>query len=142
MKEYKGLHKVTIDSKGRLSLPAPFRRAIKPDGSSYFEVVNAFRLPEQKFLFAASPVNLSEAIDGLPGSGLGDAFAFAHDFQPDNDGRFVMPIAFRSEVFQGEQELVFVGTGKKFEIWGAQSFEAEDKTRFEAAVDGLNAALS
>lgn len=142
LKEYRGLYKAKLDSKGRVSVPSHFRSVVNSEGSKSFqETISFFQLPENNQLFATSPENLRYAVDKLKGSELSDSFAFAHDIIPDDGGRILLPIEWRRASFSQETELIFIGVGRKFEVWGAKAFEDSDKSRFEQAVRGVYAAL-
>jgi MraZ protein len=128
-----------LDSKGRVSLPAPFRAVLEADG---YPGVFLHPALEQPAIEAGGHRLLSE-IDGLIGRFspyseerdlLSSAlYGQAETLKPDPEGRIVLPERFKAHARIGS-ELVFVGLGEKFRIWAPSEFgvhlqEATSKLR-------------
>jgi MraZ protein len=118
------------DGKGRLSIPAPFRSALRGDG----EGAGLILRPSHKYdciegWAAADFAQLSGAMQGLDlFSDDGDdmahlIFGEAMACEPDRDGRIVLPEAMASKARLGES-VAFVGLNLRFEIWDPQGLQA------------------
>jgi MraZ protein len=118
-----------LDSKGRVSLPAPFRAVLEADGYPGVFLHPALEQPA----IEAGGHQLLATIDGLiarfsPYSEARDLLATAlygqaETLKPDPEGRIVLPERFKAHAGIGS-ELVFVGLGEKFRIWSPQRFTA------------------
>lgn len=123
-----------VDRKGRVSVPAPFRAALA--GQAYPGIV-LFRSSTQSCLegFAFSTMEelgrrldhfdlFSSAQDDLATAIFGEAMQLPFDAE----GRIVIPESLIAHAAIDEQ-AVFVGLGRKFQIWNLAAFE---KRREEA----------
>jgi MraZ protein len=118
-----------IDSKGRVSVPAPFRAILERDG--YAGGIYCYPSLDAPALDAGGQ-SLAQNIDGLL-DGLPDysnerdelSVALYGDVQIlslDQDGRIVLPEALRAHA--GLATLVtFVGLGQKFQMWEPARFQ-------------------
>ncbi|MEO1198950.1 MAG: division/cell wall cluster transcriptional repressor MraZ [Pseudomonadota bacterium] len=128
-----------IDSKGRVSVPAPFRAILARDGTEGVYVYPALgvealdgggnRLMDEinRLLDALPPY--SEERDQLSTALLGDC----EQLKLDGEGRIVLSDTLKAHAGIGG-DLVFVGVGHKFQIWEPERFaahqaEARDKAR-------------
>lgn len=117
-----------VDKKGRVSVPASFRTAV---GSSHFQGIAVYKHPEipclegadVSFLETLSDVLYEEygAFDIDPLSVattiLGDAAQLAFD----SEGRVLLPAGMKT--FTGiSEQAVFIGLGRKFQIWAPDRF--------------------
>lgn len=129
-----------LDSKGRVSVPAPFRAVLAKDGH---EGLFVYRALDQPALDCGGH-GLLKQIDGLlarfdPYSEAYDSFATAllaesEILRIDPEGRIALPE--RLKVHAGIADTVmFVGKQSKFQIWEPERFRAhseEAKTRLRA----------
>jgi MraZ protein len=103
-----------IDTKGRVSVPAPFRAVLERDGY-------------------AGGQSLAQKIDGLL-AGLPDysderdelsvaLYGEVQILSIDQDGRIVLPEALRAHAGIATH-ITFVGLGHKFQMWEPSRFEA------------------
>lgn len=121
-----------VDAKGRSSIPALFRSVLEAekDESQQLAVIiypsvinNCIEACSLK-----SFVQISSMIDEMdPFSEEADAFAAcvlgeATEVTIDSDGRIILPSAFRKK-YKISGNAVFVGKGKRFEIWNSKDFE-------------------
>jgi len=134
MSQFIGTHLSKLDAKGRVSVPALFRGALKrPEGNfglvflpsasdPCIEVwpAPAFEALEQR-LDRMDP--FSQAYSDLATALYGEAFRA----EPDSEGRVVLPAAFVGYA-NLQAAVAFVGKGRIFEIWepaaGAKHLEA------------------
>jgi MraZ protein len=118
-----------FDTKGRISIPAPFRQVLAKDG---FEGVYAYQALDAPALDCGGAKLLAE-IDSLlatmpPFSSARDAFATAllgtsEILRMDAEGRVSLDERLKSSLGL-EEEAVFVGQGHKFQIWEPSRFSA------------------
>jgi transcriptional regulator MraZ len=117
-----------IDSKGRVSVPAPFRAVLERD--AYIGGIYCYPSLDAPALDAGGE-RLAQKIDGLL-SGLPDysderdelSVALYGDVQVisvDGDGRIVLPPDLRAHAGI-EGRVTFVGLGEKFQIWRPEEF--------------------
>ncbi len=127
-----------MDSKGRVSLPAAFRAAIKEgggdlDGSYLFTLVYSDR--------GAGPCVEGYSQDGI--DHIYEQFQDLDEFDPareeledmfgtqareitaEGNGRFVMPEEAREQMECAEGEIVFVGRVTRFQVWEKSTYEAQ-----------------
>jgi MraZ protein len=137
MVQFLGTHQNKLDTKGRVSVPAPFRAALKARDeangthlvlrpSHQHPCIEAW--PSAEFEALAAPLNrldiFSQAHDDLAASLYSDAFAV----EADKEGRIVLPDSLVNYAGLGET-VVFMGLGRIFQIWEP---EAADRRRSEA----------
>lgn len=117
-----------VDRKGRVSVPAPFRNAIK--GQSFNGIV-AFRSYREAAIEACAidrMERLSESIDALDQFSeeqddfASTIFADAHQLPIDGDGRIILPEQL-TEHASITDAAAFVGRGATFQIWNPEAFE-------------------
>lgn len=125
MSRFLGTHPNRLDSKGRVSIPAPFRtalRALSPDGAASLVLRPSHNhpciegWPTAMFEALAAPLDqmdvFSEAHDDLSAA----LYADAYPLEADKEGRVVVPEALLAHA--GIQDvLAFVGVGGRFQIW-------------------------
>ena len=124
MTQFLGTHKNRLDAKGRVSIPAPFRALLKPDGASTAPLVLRPShkhaciegWPPSAFQALARPLDemetFSEAHDDLATAIYADAWPV----EADKDGRIVLPDDLIGHA--GLSDAVeFLGKGSIFEIW-------------------------
>jgi MraZ protein len=136
MQRFLGRHAKRIDSKGRVSIPAPFRAILVADAFEGLFCVRSLFHPAVD----AGGKALIDAIDTAIGGY--DAFSPDHldlattllgagdTLTIDGEGRIVVPDWIRETTGIGD-EIVFVGIGTRFQIWAPDVF-----TRREAEARG------
>ncbi len=138
MTQFLGTHQNRLDAKGRVSVPAAFRTALRgTDGiaalvlrpSHKHPCIEAW--PPSAFQALAAPVDqldtFSDAQDDLATSLYSDATPV----EADREGRIVLPDALKAHA--GLQDaVVFMGMGRIFTIWepaAAEQRRAEARER-------------
>lgn len=125
MSHFLGTHQNRLDSKGRVSVPAPFRNSLRAVSESAtpslvlrpshkHPCIEAW--PTHVFQTLAGPLErldlFSEAHDDLAAA----LYADAYPVEADKEGRIVLP-----EVLVGHagvtDAVVFMGLGQTFQIW-------------------------
>ena len=121
-----------IDSKGRVSVPAPFRAVLERDTYRSGAIGGIYCYPSLDApALDAGGERLAQKIDGLL-AGLPDysderdelSVALYGDVQVltiDGDGRIVLPRELRDHAGI-EARVTFVGLGEKFQIWHPEQF--------------------
>ncbi len=130
MSQFLGTHQNRLDAKGRVSVPAAFRAALKSqDGSSAlilrpshkYACIEAW--PGAVFEALAQPLEgldlFSEAHDDMAAA----LYADAYPTETDKDGRILVPDALVEHAGLSDS-VVFIGMGRIFHIWQPQAAEA------------------
>jgi MraZ protein len=117
-----------IDRKGRVSVPAPFRQILATKGS---DSVVLYPHPKHPAIegsgmdwlddFAARLDLMAEYDEDR--DALAAVFSQVVQIAPDTEGRIVLPESLTRHASIGES-AIFVGNGKKFEIWDPDRFAA------------------
>ena len=143
-RRFRGQFHQKVDAKGRVSIPALFRRVIEAcdpdwtDGQRPNLVIH-FGPRTQPFLTGytiEAMDDIDRRIDALPrGSQARRVLELTVQGQSlptqlDEDGRVVLPQRLRERLGL-EGEAVFIAAGDSFQIWKPESFEAEE-ARIEA----------
>lgn len=132
MPAFSGKHYYTVDEKGRLMIPAPFREILSTQYSSRLYITNAaFERCLHIYPFEEW-VKLEEKVRGLPKMleevrfFMRRVVASAHECSFDKQGRLLIPAAHREDAgIKGD--VVIVGQIDKIEIW--------DRTEWDGVVD-------
>lgn len=113
-----------VDPKGRVSVPAPFREALRDLNSPSVVVFASYRLPCLEGWSLKGMEELSESVESLDLFSeqkdilTASLFADARALPIDSDGRIILPTdlaAFAGIDIPGK--AAFVGQGKTFQIW-------------------------
>jgi MraZ protein len=139
MTQFLGTHTNRLDAKGRVSIPAPFRAALRPDGGGPAALVLRPShkhpciegWPEAVFHALAKPLDaldiFSEAHDDLAAA----LYADAYPLEADREGRIILPESLVEHAGLSDT-VVFMGLGKTFQIWepaAAERRRAEARER-------------
>lgn len=136
-RRFRGEYTFKVDAKGRVSIPALFRRVLEAGDPDYTEglrpqLVIVYGPPDQPYLEAytiAEIEKLEAKIEKLPNSPLKrrlvrDITSRSHHTEVDPDGRLVLPLRHREKIGL-EKEAFFVGTSGTFQIWNPETYEAQ-----------------
>jgi MraZ protein len=136
MTHFLGTHQNRLDAKGRVSIPAPFRAALRDGAEATSAIVlrPSFKhpcveaWPAAEFQALAAPLNrldlFSEEHDDLASTLYAEAFPA----DIDKEGRIVLPDVLIAHASLRDA-VVFMGLGRIFQIWEPQ---AADRRRAEA----------
>lgn len=133
---FRGRFEYTIDPKGRVNIPAPFRDNLKESGQETFFLTN---FSNCLFVFAADDwARIEERLSLVPTTDrkkngfvrffLGGAV----EVTPDKQGRILVPPTLRSYAAL-EKDVVILGMPNRFEIWSLARWQ-EEMVRFEKEV--------
>jgi MraZ protein len=130
MAMFRGIHQVSVDAKGRMSLPARLR----DDLAQYDDngvVVTIDPVSRCLLLYPLSEWELiQQKLDKLPtfqpqARRLQRLLVgHATDLEVDNAGRILLPAPLR-EFARLDKKLTILGQGKKLEIWSQEEWEAQ-----------------
>lgn len=134
-RRFRGEYTFKVDAKGRVSIPAAFRRVLESGDPAYtdglrpqFVIVYG---PASQTYLECYTINetqaLEDKINQLPNSPLKrrlvkEKITQSHDSEVDPDGRLVLPARLRDKIGLGK-EAVFQGTLTTFRIWSAEAYE-------------------
>jgi MraZ protein len=137
-----GTHQSSVDGKGRVSIPAPFRAALK--GAEAVFVWRSFRGP---YLEGGGPELLAKYQAALEAKGPFDAarddleyaiFAEARELKLDETGRCSLPEELRAHAGL-DGKAAFAGLADRFEIWAPEALEARAAAARAKALDARKA---
>ena len=135
---FRGEFEQKVDGKGRVSIPATFRRVLELGDPSWSEgkranFVVVYGLETQCWLECYTLAAIQEIEDRLDllqeGTEEYDDLIFKFnsyvlEMQIDEDGRIVLPQKLRERLdLDGEEKALFISKGKHFEVWKQDKFE-------------------
>lgn len=121
-----GQYTHSLDSKGRLIVPARFRDEI--DGSVYLTQgfdQNLRMLPEMTFETIYQRVTSMSTTDPVARQLRRLIFSSAQKVDLDNNGRILIPNYLR-EVASLGSEAIIIGVGESIEIWSPEAWEQQN----------------
>ncbi len=149
-RRFRGESHHKVDSKGRVSIPALFRRVLEAEDPNWRdgdnpELVIVYGDDRRKYLECYTVNAIDEVdskIDALPRGSVqrqmlqrlfhGQSFPTAVD----ETGRLVLPAKLRQKIGLSD-EAFFIAAGDTFQIWNPATYEAEELTRTEAWLNEL-----
>lgn len=149
-RRFRGESQHKVDTKGRVSIPASFRRVIEAadpnwtDGLSP-ELVIVYGDHRRNYLECYTIEAIEEVdakIDALPRGSVqrkmlqrmfhGQSFPTSID----ETGRLVLPAKLRSKI-ELDKEAFFIAAGDTFQIWKPETYESEELAKTEEWLDEL-----
>lgn len=145
MKYFSGTYKNKIDSKGRVSLPAPFRNVLK-QGDALGSVTDfyIFHSPQHDALEAGGSAFMEIVNNGI--AEHHEMFSKEEDIllyimrsaklvSCDITGRFVLPSDL-ANIAGIDHMAIFTGSGRRFQIWSPEQFShraAQEREKFNTS---------
>lgn len=128
-----------LDAKGRVSIPAPYRQILIAQGTEGLHCTGALdeiavdcfgkaMIAAQEALYAGRDAFLDRDYDALAQMLHGEA----HVLGWDEEGRVRLPDQL-IEFAKLEERVLFVGLGRKFQMWDPDRFEPIRRMRMERA---------
>jgi len=148
---FTGEHTQKVDGKGRMSVPADFRRVLEagdpdwtPGLSPRMYLLYGDHLKNELHAYTVAEFTaLTDQINAMP-RGHPNKKRLSHLYigqsiklDVDKDGRTVMPIKQRQKLGVSEGELYFRGVGDHFEIWKAETFHEEVGAQMQDWLDEM-----
>lgn len=139
-----GTHFQTVDPKGRIVLPARFKRLLTPADQETM-VLTLGKEPCLLLYPLSEWTRLAETLDGLPKSETKrDAIRTISDFttelELDASGRITIPREFLERV-EIDREVAVVGSLRYLELWSRSAYEQGREPRRQASSSILDQIL-
>ncbi len=149
-RRFRGESHHKVDTKGRVSIPASFRRVLESSDPNWQpgdnpELVIVYGDHRRKYLECYTMEAIDEVdakIDALPRGSVqrkmlqrmfhGQSFPT----NVDETGRLVLPVKLRNKI-DLEGEAFFIAAGDTFQIWKPETYEAEELATTEEWLDDL-----
>ena len=149
-RRFRGESQHKVDTKGRVSIPASFRRVLEVGDPNWQnggtpELVIVYGDSRRSYLECYTMQAIEEVddkIDALPRGSMerkmlqrlfhGQSFPTSVD----ETGRLVLPAKLRNKI-DLENEAFFIAAGDTFQIWKPETYETEEKAREEEWLDDL-----
>lgn len=150
VRRFRGESHHKVDSKGRVSIPASFRRVLEASDPNWTDGLN----PELVIVYGdhrrnyleCYTIEAIEEVDGkiarLPRGSMERKMlqrlfhGQSYPTNVDETGRLVLPAKLRDKIkLQGE--AFFIAAGDTFQIWNPETYEAEELSRTEEWLENL-----
>ena len=123
---FRGLNKISLDAKGRISIPTKYRSELSKYGSN--ELVCTIDIDQCLLLYPKKIwLKIEKTIMALPSLDKSSRMlqrlmvGHASELALDSNNRILVPIELRE--FSGiKKSAVFIGQGQRFEIWNYKSW--------------------
>ena len=139
-----------VDGKGRVSIPASFRRVLEAGDPGFTdglnpELVIVYGDKRRKYLecYTVEAIEeVDEKIEALPRGSVERKMlqrlfnGQSHATSVDETGRLVLPAKLREKIGLSN-EAFFIGAGDTFQIWDPETFEAEEQAATDEWLDEL-----
>ena len=149
-RRFRGESQHKVDAKGRVSIPALFRRVLEAGDPNWTdglnpELVIVYGDHRRKFLECYTMAAIDEVdakIAALPRGGMERKMlermfhGQSYPTSVDETGRIVLPAKLRAKI-EIDDEAFFIAAGDTFQIWKPETYETEELSRAEAWLDGL-----
>ncbi|WP_146587506.1 division/cell wall cluster transcriptional repressor MraZ [Puniceibacterium confluentis] len=149
-RRFRGESQHKVDGKGRVSIPASFRRVLEASDPNWSEganpeVVIVYGDHRRKYLECYTMQAIDEVddkIDALPRGSMERQLlqrmfhGQSHPTNVDETGRLVLPAKLRQKIGL-EGEAFFIASGDTFQIWNPETYETEEVAKTEAFLDDL-----
>ena len=141
---FTGTFRVRVDEKGRLAIPAAFRKQL-PEGSFVsigLDEVLAIYPPD---LWASMAESLLSPLPSADQRALSRTlYSLSEAFEPDGQGRIILrPEQRKLAKIDSPSSVVVIGSGSRVEIWQEarwDSYSADAQGRFTESADRVNSA--
>ena len=136
---FQGTSLLSLDQKGRLSMPARHRQAL---AVSCAGKVTVTRHPDGCLVLYPAPVweEKRRALAKLPYSArafVRYVLGSAVDLEPDRAGRILIPSELR-QMCGLDREIALIGMGEHFELWDRSTLEAREREALAAELDAAD----
>jgi MraZ protein len=147
-RRFRGEFHQKVDPKGRVSIPATFRRVIEACDPDWTEgqrpnLVIVYGDHRRKFLecYTIEAIDdIDRRIDAMPRGTVERKMlerlfhGQSHPTQVDEDGRIVLPQKLREKIDLDETAF-FIASGDRFQMWKPETYASEEEARTEAWLD-------
>ena len=130
---FRGRFEYTIDDKGRVNIPSPFREQLQESGQQSFFITNfygcLYGYTEKEWYKVEEKLSHISSTDVVKNNFVRVFLGSAVEVVPDKQGRILIPSTLRNHA-KLEKDVVFLGLTKRFEIWSLARWQ-EEMTQFE-----------
>lgn len=140
-----GEYTFKVDSKGRMSIPADYRRELEQNDATWSEgqrqkITVVYGPAKQTYLECYTADDFRKVAQDIAAMPRGSmerrilerlVLGAAFQTEIDPDGRLVLPQKIREKIGL-ETEAKYIGGGETFQIWKPETFEIEDQARNDA----------
>jgi MraZ protein len=139
---FTGTYRVKVDDKGRLAIPASFRKQL-PEGSFVSVGMDGALVIYPPDLWAALAKELESPLPGPEKRAMSRAlYSLSEAFEPDGQGRIILrPEQRKLAEIGSPSSVVVIGSGSRVEIWQEarwDSYSADAQGRFTESADRVN----
>ncbi|MTH76447.1 division/cell wall cluster transcriptional repressor MraZ [Paracoccus aestuariivivens] len=154
---FRGSEEVKVDAKGRVSIPAKFRRVFESCDSDWEagkrpQLVIVFGTRDWKHLQLYTMQAMGEIDEQISQLPRGSAernlleniyYGHAEETEIDNDGRLVLPQKLRDKIGLTDSAF-FISAGESLKVWSPENYEAQESAledlvpNFEPGADPLS----
>jgi len=149
---FTGEHTQRVDKKGRMSIPAPYRRVLESGDPKWTDglsprvvIVYGQHLKSELHAYTVSEhAKIVSEIYAMPRERTTDKKRLAHlmitqsmELDVDKDGRVIMPLKLREKLKIEDGEIYFRGMGEHFEMWKQETFKATVEADIDSWLDDL-----
>ena len=127
MSTFKGQFRYTIDTKGRINIPAKFRKTISPDANETFVITRG--LEDCIYAYPLDEWNkIEEKLRQLSANQKDNRLfirmttSYASESQFDKQGRIAIPL-YLIDLAKIKKDILIIGTLNKLEIWNPETYE-------------------
>lgn len=149
-RRFRGESHHKVDAKGRVSIPALFRRVLEagdPDWTDGLrpQLVIVYGDHRRKYLECYTVEAIDEVDDQIADMPRGSMerrmlerlmHGQSYPTEVDGDGRLVLPQKLRDKIGL-EKEAFFIASGDTFQIWKPDTYQSEELAKTEAWLDDL-----
>lgn len=149
-RRFRGESQHKVDTKGRVSIPASFRRVLEASDPNWEsgetpELVIVYGDHRRSYLECYTMAAIDEVdakIDALPRGSMQrkmlQALFHGQSFPTtvDETGRLVLPAKLRGKI-DLDKEAFFIGMGDTFQIWNPETYDTQERAKQEAWLDEL-----
>ena len=151
-RRFRGESTHKVDAKGRVSIPALFRRVLEAGDPDWHEglrpqLVIVYGDHRKKFLECYTIEAIDEVDEKIAAKPRGSMerrmlerlfHGQSLPTEVDPDGRLVLPQKLREKIgLETGKEAFFIASGDTFQIWKPETYEKEELARTEAWLDSL-----
>lgn len=147
-RRFRGSETFKVDAKGRVSIPASFRRVIEAGDPDWApgqrpQIVIVYGPPEQNWLEVftmEAAYEIDEQIDAMQRGSQErreaeeKMYECSHQTEIDNDGRLVLPQKLREKA-NLTAEAYFASAGTTFKIWDPETYRGAQAARAPRPAD-------
>ena len=149
-RRFRGESHHKVDGKGRVSIPALFRRVLEAGDPDWKEglrpqLVIVYGDHRRKFLECFTIDSIDEVDAKIDAMSRGSRerrmlermiHGQSYPTEVDSDGRLVLPQKLREKIALGS-EAFFIASGDTFQIWNSDTYRSEELAKTEAWLDEL-----